>query len=77
MKYPIVVHEQRIVPDSEGAGRYRGSPGARVEFGPIDGAPLDVVYLSDGTYEAARRARRPRGRLGTPAQALPRRDAVP
>ena len=38
MKYPIVVHEQRIVPDSEGAGRFRGSPGARVVFGPIDDA---------------------------------------
>jgi N-methylhydantoinase B len=50
MKYPIVVHEQRIVPDSEGAGRHRGSPGAYVEFGPIDGCALDVVYLSDGTY---------------------------
>ncbi len=49
MKYPLVVHEQRIVPDSEGAGRFRGSPGARVEFGPIDGCSLDVVYLSDGT----------------------------
>lgn len=53
MKYPIVVHEQRIVPDSEGAGRHRGSPGARVEFGPIDGATLDVIYLSDGTYNAS------------------------
>jgi N-methylhydantoinase B len=53
MKYPIVVHEQRIVPDSEGAGRFRGSPGARVEFGPIDGCTLDVVYLSDGTYNAS------------------------
>jgi N-methylhydantoinase B len=53
MKYPIVVHEQRIVADSEGAGRFRGSPGARVEFGPIDGCSLDVVYLSDGTYNAS------------------------
>jgi N-methylhydantoinase B len=53
MKYPIVVHEQRIVPDSEGAGRFRGSPGARVVFGPIDGCELDVVYLSDGTYNAS------------------------
>lgn len=53
MKYPIVVHEQRIVPDSEGAGRYRGCPGARVVFGPIDGCNLDVVYLSDGTYNAS------------------------
>jgi N-methylhydantoinase B len=53
MKYPIVVHEQRIVADSEGAGRFRGSPGARVEFGPIAGCSLDVVYLSDGTYNAS------------------------
>ena len=50
MKYPIVVHEQRIVTDSEGAGRFRGSPGAKVEFGPIEGCSLDVVYLSDGTH---------------------------
>jgi N-methylhydantoinase B len=50
MKYPIIVHEQRILADSEGAGRHRGSPGAYVEFGPIDGCELDVVYLSDGTY---------------------------
>jgi N-methylhydantoinase B len=49
MKYPIVVHEQRIIPDSEGAGRFRGSPGAFVEFGPVEGGTLDVVYLSDGT----------------------------
>jgi N-methylhydantoinase B len=49
MKYPIIVHEQRIVSDSEGAGRYRGSPGALVEFGPIDGCELEVMYLSDGT----------------------------
>jgi N-methylhydantoinase B len=53
MKYPIVVHQQRIVPDSEGAGRHRGSPGALVEFGAIDGGELDVVYLSDGTYNAS------------------------
>jgi N-methylhydantoinase B len=53
MKYPIVVHEQRIVPDSEGAGRFRGSPGALVEFGPLDGCELDLIYLSDGTFNAS------------------------
>ena len=53
MKYPIVVHEQRIVPDSEGAGRFRGSPGALVVFGPIDGCELDLIYLSDGTFNAS------------------------
>ncbi len=53
MKYPMVVHEQRIIRDSEGAGRYRGSPGALVEYGPIEGCELDVIYLSDGTYNAS------------------------
>ena len=53
MKYPIVVHEQRIVRDSEGAGRFRGSPGALVVFGPIDGCELDLIYLSDGTFNAS------------------------
>jgi N-methylhydantoinase B len=53
MKYPIVVHEQRLAPDTEGAGRYRGSPGAAVEFGPLDDCELDVIYLSDGTYNAS------------------------
>jgi len=53
MKYPIVVHEQRIVADSEGAGRFRGSPGALVEFGPIEGCELDLIYLSDGTFNAS------------------------
>jgi N-methylhydantoinase B len=53
MKYPIVVHQQRIVPDSEGAGRFRGSPGALVELGPIDGSELDLIYLSDGTFNAS------------------------
>ncbi len=53
MKYPMVVHEQRIIRDSEGAGRHRGSPGALVEYGPIDGCELDVIYLSDGTYNAS------------------------
>jgi len=74
MKYPIVVHEQRIIPDSEGAGRFRGSPGAYVEFGPIPGCELDVVYLSDGTYNPSegvrgglpggRASQRKRGRDG-------------
>ncbi len=56
MKYPIVVTQQRIQPDSEGAGRYRGAPGAYVEYGPL-GAPMEVVYLSDGTYNPARGVR--------------------
>jgi N-methylhydantoinase B len=56
MKYPIRVHEQRLVPDSEGAGRFRGAPAARVEFGPVD-TRLQAIYLSDGTYNPARGVR--------------------
>jgi N-methylhydantoinase B len=51
MKYPIRVLEERIVEDSEGAGRHRGAPGVRVEYGPVDG-PLEIMWLSDGTYNA-------------------------
>ena len=28
LRYPILIREQRIIPDSEGAGRFRGAPGA-------------------------------------------------
>lgn len=48
LKYPILIHCQHIIQDSEGAGRYCGAPGARVEYGPIEGE-LTVVWLSDGT----------------------------
>ncbi len=65
MKYPIIVREQRIIPDSEGAGRYRGTPGAYVEYGPIEGCTLEVVWLSDGTYNPARGVRGGTG--GAPA----------
>jgi len=51
MKYPILVGEQRLLADSEGAGRRRGSPGAYVEYGPV-GCEIDVVYLSDGTFNS-------------------------
>jgi N-methylhydantoinase B len=56
MKYPILVSEQRILPDTEGAGRYRGSPGAYVEYRPLS-SPMEVVYLSDGTFNPARGVR--------------------
>ena len=52
MRFPIRVHQQRIIPDSEGAGRFRGAPGVFVEFGPV-GTPLTVSYASDGTVHPA------------------------
>jgi N-methylhydantoinase B len=69
MKYPIRVDVQKIRPDSEGAGKFRGAPGAHVEYGPVAGR-LDVVYLSDGTYTPTRGVRGGLG--GAPAQQMKR-----
>lgn len=56
MKYPIEVRAQHIIQDSEGAGRFRGAPGAYVEYGPV-GTTLEIIYTSDGTYNAPRGVR--------------------
>ena len=63
LKYPIVIREQRIVPDSEGAGRFRGAPGRVRRVRP--GRLLDRGHLPERrhAHRAARRARRARGRL--------------
>lgn len=53
MKYPVRVDKQHIIGNSEGAGRFRGSPGAFVEYGPVAGT-MEVFYLSDGTVHPAR-----------------------
>ena len=47
LRYPIRVAEQRIIPDSEGAGTFRGAPGAYCEFGPV-GTTLTVMYANNG-----------------------------
>ncbi len=44
--YPIVIDARRIIPDSEGAGRFRGAPGTYVEFSPLDCA-VEANYVSD------------------------------
>lgn len=51
MKYPIEIKAQRVIQDSEGAGRQRGAPGALVEYGPV-GTSVEIIYTSDGTYNA-------------------------
>ncbi len=56
MKYPIEIKAQQIIADSEGAGRFRGAPGAYVEYGPVD-TRLEIIYTSDGTYNAPRGVR--------------------
>jgi N-methylhydantoinase B len=47
LQYPIVVHERRLVPDSEGAGRWRGAPALSIEFGAVD-EPVDIMFAVDG-----------------------------
>lgn len=54
--HPILVREVRLIPDSEGAGRRRGAPGARVAFGPL-GCRLEVMYAHDGNLHAPSGAR--------------------
>lgn len=56
MTHPIRVHAQRLVPDTEGAGRFRGAPSAEVEYGPV-GTSIFVNYGSDGAVNPALGAR--------------------
>ena len=48
IRHPIRVYERCLVPDSEGAGRQRGTVASRVEYGPV-GCQMRVVFSSDGT----------------------------
>ncbi|MGH6954293.1 MAG: hydantoinase B/oxoprolinase family protein, partial [Alphaproteobacteria bacterium] len=54
--HPMIIHERRLITDGEGAGRNRGTPGLRVEFGPLD-CDMEVGYVSDGTFNPAKGAR--------------------
>ena len=54
--HPIRVVEQRIVPDREGAGRFRAAPAGFVEYGPVD-TLLEVVFNSDGSINPPRGVR--------------------
>ena len=47
--HPVHIHSRTIVPDTEGAGRYRGAPALRVEFGTAGDAKMDLFFASDGT----------------------------
>ena len=54
--HPMLIHERRLIPDGEGAGQFRGAPGMRVEFGPVD-CDMELGYVSDGTMNPAKGAR--------------------
>ena len=71
LRHPILVHARRLIPDSEGAGRFRGALGAYSEFSPRDCA-MTVAYVSDGDLNPAKGVRG--GHAGAPsAQFLKRR----
>lgn len=55
-RHPIFVEAQRLLPDTEGAGRFRGAPSAYVEYGPV-GTTIKVAYGSDGAMNPALGAR--------------------
>ena len=54
--YPMRVYERSLVPDSEGAGRHRGTVASRVEYGPI-GCQMRVIFSTDSTRYPPRGAR--------------------
>ena len=53
---PIVVKTRRLIPDSEGAGRFRGAPGIEVELGPID-CRMEACFVADGNINVPQGAR--------------------
>ena len=72
LNYPLRVDERMLLPDSEGAGRYRGTPCARVVYQPVAGA-MRVHYACDGAVNAAQGVNG--GGAGGPArQWIRRRD---
>jgi N-methylhydantoinase B len=71
-KHPIRVLEQRIVPDTAGAGRNRGAPAALVRIEAVD-ASVEFMTNSDGVINPARGVRG--GGDGSPAnQWIEQRD---
>ncbi|MDA1070726.1 MAG: hydantoinase B/oxoprolinase family protein [Proteobacteria bacterium] len=56
LNHPLLVHERRLVPDTEGAGRYRGAPACRMQLGS-NGAEIRLIYASDGTQNPAQGVR--------------------
>ncbi len=56
LRHPIIVHQRRLLPDTEGPGRHRGAPASLVELSPRL-APIDVLFQSDGTDHPPQGAR--------------------
>jgi N-methylhydantoinase B len=56
LHFPVLFSEQRLLPDTEGAGRHRGVSAARLTYGPL-GASMEVAYGSDGSIHGPQGAR--------------------
>ena len=56
LRHPIFVTARRLLPDTEGAGRFRGAVSAYSEFSPLD-CEMTVAYVSDGNVNPAKGVR--------------------
>ncbi len=56
LRMPMMVRQRRLLPDTEGAGTYRGASSLLVEFGPREGT-MNVAYVCDGAANPASGAR--------------------
>ncbi len=70
LRHPIFVHQRRLLPDTEGAGRFRGALAAYAEFSPV-GCDMTVAYVSDGNVNPAAGTRG--GHAGAPSSQFRRR----
>jgi N-methylhydantoinase B/oxoprolinase/acetone carboxylase alpha subunit len=70
LRHPIFVHQRRLLPDTEGAGRFRGALAAYAEFSPV-GCDMTVAYVSDGNFNPAAGTRG--GHAGAPSSQFRRR----
>ena len=52
LHHPIRIMARRVVPDTEGAGAFRGAPGILTEFRPV-GTDIEIGFVSDGTISPA------------------------
>lgn len=52
LNYPLRVHSRRLLPDTEGAGTYRGAFSLQVEF-EATAPSLTLAYVSDGAANPA------------------------
>lgn len=69
LRFPLRVVDQRILADTEGAGRRRGAPGGLVEIAAV-GTTVEAMYGSDGSVFPAEGVRN--GRAGALAAAMKR-----